>query len=202
LKNTEAGRNHFQTGRIMTGSKRRSHVEYNMEKNGCGWNAVDSDLTRRITLGLADDTTNNPDSLPYAAWDLAASQKIKYIVVFYGYSVLESRGIAPGTAVASVALTTLGILVGVNTGFYTIVYPTGQDRKSVMDTYCAIFSIDSNRCLYNAKSSIESFNSSNIEAQIMGLYDQLFDEINPFFIKDSGSVRENRRPTDLRGAIK
>jgi hypothetical protein len=26
LKNTEAGRNHFQTGRIMTGSKRRSQL--------------------------------------------------------------------------------------------------------------------------------------------------------------------------------
>lgn len=170
----------------------KKYVEYNMQKNGYGWDTINGDLTRRITLGLANDTANDPDSLPYAAWDLAASQKIKYIVVFYGYSLLESRGVAPTTAAASVALSTLGILIGVGTGFYTIVYPTGKDRKSVMDSYCAVFSVDSNKCLYNAKVSITSFNNSTVEDQIRGLYDKLFEKIRPFFIKEEGPARENR----------
>jgi hypothetical protein len=171
----------------------KKYVELNMNKNGYIWDTVNSALTRRITLGLAVDTTNNPDSLPYAAWELATSQKIKYLVVFYGYSALESRGVAPGTAAASVALTTLGILVGINTGIYTIVYPTGKDLQTVMDSYCAIFSVNPNKCLYNAKVSITSFNNSNIENQLMGLYNQLFEKIKPLFnnVKEPAVVKEN-----------
>jgi hypothetical protein len=169
-------------------------VDENIALNGYSWDTVNSDLTRRITLGLADDATNNPDSLPYAAWDLAASQKIKYLVVFYGYSVLESHGVAPGTAAASVALTALGLLVGVNTGFYTVVYPTGKDRKTVMDSYCAIFKVEPNKCLYNGKESIASFNNSDIETQIIGLYSKVFKNIKPFFMNNSGSASKDKKP--------
>jgi hypothetical protein len=172
----------------------KKFVDDNITLNEYSWDTVNSDLTRRITLGLASDTTNNPDSLPYAAWDLAASQKIKYLVVFYGYSLLESNGVAPGTIAASVALSTIGILVGVNTGFFTIVYPTGKDCKSVMDSYCAIFSVEPNKCIYNGKASLTSFNNSNIEKQITDLYTQLFENIQPFFINNSKSTQKDRSP--------
>jgi hypothetical protein len=168
----------------------KKFVDNNIKLSGYSWDTVNSDLTRRITLGLADDTTNNPDSLPYAAWDLAASKKMKYIVVFYGYSLLESNGVSPGAAVASIALTTIGLLAGVKTGYYTIVYPTGKEVKSVMDSYCAIFSVEPNRCLYNGKSSLTSFNNTNIEQQITDLYSKLFYNIKPFFKTDSESTQK------------
>jgi hypothetical protein len=171
----------------------KKFVDFNIKSNAYSWDTVNSDLARRVTLGLADDTTNNPDSLPYAAWDLAASQKIKYLVVFYGYSLLESHGVSPEAAVASIALTTIGLLVGVNTGFYTIVYPNGKEVKSVMDSYCAIFSIQPNRCLYNGKASLTTFNNNNIEQQITGLYSKLFNNIKPFFRNNSESARSNKK---------
>lgn len=172
----------------------KKFVDYNITLNEYSWDTVNSDLTRRITLGLAVNATNNPDSLPYAAWDLAASEKIKYIVVFYGYSLLESKGVAPGSVAASVALTTLGILVGVNTGFFTVAYPNGKDLKTVMDSYCAIFSVQPNKCLYNGKVSLTSFNNSNIETQIAGLYKKLFEKIKPFFTNNSESTRKDNKP--------
>jgi len=176
----------------------KKYVEGNIEANGYRWEKVDDDLTRRITLGLAEDTAHNPDSLPYAAWDLASSNGIKYVVVFYGYSLLESKGIAPETAVASVALTALGVLVGVHTGVYTIVYPTGQDRKSIMDSYCSIFAVDSNKCIYTTKTTLSSFNTSNLEDQIAGLYKKIFGSIKPFFGDASGPGIEKNK---MRGRV-
>ena len=78
--------------------------------------------------------------------------------MFYGYSINGSKGVAPSDVGASAAITSLGVLAGSLTGLFIFAIPNGQSQITNPTIYCAIYSVNPNRCILKAKEAITSYN--------------------------------------------
>jgi hypothetical protein len=152
-------------------------VEEQMMKRRFRWSLVDSNLTRRITLGLKQSANKLCSSLPYAASEYASSQQIEYLVIFYGYSRLSKKGAVPADIAASLAISSAGVLLGAITGFYFIAIPSGGSTTTAMDIYCAIVEPKTNLSVLGVKQSLTRYNDQDLPTQITDMYDELFDKI-------------------------
>lgn len=150
-------------------------VALQLDSLGLSWEQADKALTRRLTLGIDAQIEHGEaaDSLPYAAWDLCMARKYDYVVTFYGYTHIQSRGVSPNSVAASVGITALGVLSGLATGVFVYAIPKAQN-KSAMKIYCTVFAVRDNRRVAHASEAIESFNTSDITGQINGMYHNLF----------------------------
>ena len=105
----------------------KRHLVRYLENNGYSWSFADSILFRAI-----NDTSliKSNDSLAYEISTECTKQGIKYLVLFFGFSINYSKGIAPGDVGASLAITSLGLLSGRLTGLYIFAIPNGQSDIS------------------------------------------------------------------------
>ncbi len=175
--------------RVMKGIVREQ-----MEVRSLNWQFVKKDLTRRITLSIKTEKHNKKDfvdSLSYATHELCQERDFKYLVVFYGYSNFQRKGVASKTMAKAAGITTLGTLLGILTGTYIIAYPTGQDDISLFELYCSIYNVENNQPVFHSFESITSENVDNLREQIKSLYLNTFDNL-------TSNVFSNKRLNKFR----
>jgi len=159
----------------------KRHVDYYLDSNRYSWTQADVNLQKAITE-YSFKSFN--DSLSPEIFMDAALQNVKYLVLFYGFSINDAKGVSPATVGASIAITTLGTILGSQTGLFIFAFPNGQDEITNPTVCCAIFSVNPNRCIFKAKESLTSYNKTDIRGQINNVVESMFKKIDVIIPKE------------------
>ena len=152
----------------------RRHVNRYIQDNNIPWGTADSSLQMAILDTSAAPLSN---SLPGIVWQEANKQHIDYLVIFFGYSLNFSKGIAPANAVASAAISTIGIASFATFGFGAIAIPNGQRTFTNPIILCKVYSVNPNVCIFNGKETVTSYNDDTV-GQVREIMSKLIKKIN------------------------
>jgi hypothetical protein len=153
----------------------KRHLDRYLESNNYSWRFANTNIQKVLNENALKASY---DSLSSEIWKEASNQSIKYLIMFYGYSINGSKGVAPSDVAASAAISSFGVLAGSLTGLYIFATPNGQSQITKPTIFCAIYSVNPNRCILKAKEAITSYNDDNIKSQVNIVLTNLFNKID------------------------
>jgi hypothetical protein len=135
------------------------------------WALVDTDLG----VSVNNDIIKNPnDSLSVQTAEMAVSQNIQYIAVFYGYSLKNTQEFTARNLGKAAAIAAIGLMGG------AILIAAEYDNVVNVNACCAIFSVKTRKCIVNVKEKMTS-NNFIIQDEVKDMLKMLFHRIDKLF---------------------
>jgi hypothetical protein len=150
------------------------HLEKYLEENGSSWSRSDSVLFAATSY---TSLNKSKDSLSHDLWKECSKQGIKYLVLFFGFSMNYSNGISPGDAITALSINIFGNLLSGLTGFYVIAIP-GSQSLSRPTVCCAVYSVKPNRCIFKAAESTAFSDNNDGRKEVDGIVSKLLSKVH------------------------